>query len=364
MHLTTSFYRRLFTSLSLLLCLIACDSPPAEKADKNSTPRPVKLLELKYANKIGFLAHPALIHSEQLRELSFEQSGVIENLLVVEGQRVKQGDILAQLDQHNINDKLRSARAEFNNLDDNYKRAQRLISEGAISRSELKQRKSQRDISRAQLSSAEKALKDTTLIAPYNGHIATVSLKKHQSVQAGNTVISLLGQGGLQAKINVPAHIIARAKNKKVQNRGNYLTLAASPTTQIPIHFKEISLEADTLSQTYEVRFSFEAPAELIVLPGMAATLWLKDNKINSDSQTIKIPLSAIFKEAETHYVWLLNKDDMSVVKQPIKIAPAVGAQLTILSGLSVGDSIVISGVSYLSAGMKVRAWSINSTPH
>jgi len=361
MHLTTSFYGRLFTSLSLLFCLIACDSPPAETTNKQAHPRLVKLLELKHANKLGFLAYPALIHSEQLSALSFEQSGVIKNLLVVEGQRVKQGDTLARLDQHNIKEQLRSTRAEFNNLEGNYKRAQRLIGEGAISRSELEQRKSKRDISQAQLSSAEKALKDTILIAPYDGHIATVSLKDHQNVQAGNTVISLLGQGGLQAKINVPAHVIAGAKNKKDHNLGNYLTLAASPDIQTPIHFKEISLEADALSQTYEVSFAFKAPDELIVLPGMAATVWLKDNQV--DTPIIKIPLSAIFNEVDTHYVWLVNKDDMSVVKQPIKIAPAVGAELSVLSGLSVGDSIVISGVSYLSAGMIVRAWSINSTP-
>jgi len=352
-------YPRLIANLILALCLSSCDSNTVEVDNPTKQPtRPVKLLEIKHNDTPIYVRYPALIHSKKLTELSFEQSGVLNELFVVEAQYVNEGDILASLDQRGLKDKLASAHAEFNNHNSNYKRATRLIGEGAISRSELEKRKSERDISQSQLNSAEKDLQDTVLLAPYAGNISKVSLKKHQTIQAGNPAITILGQGGLQAKINVPSSAVAHSKGKARDLKDNYLIVGSAPSIRIPIQFKEASLEADPTSQTYEITFSFTAPDDLIVLPGMSATLWLKTSTASTEQVLIKIPLSAITTIAEKNYVWLLNRKDMSVSKQPIEVEQSVGAELTILSGLTTGDVIVISGLPYLSEGMKVRSWS------
>ena len=105
--------------------------------------------------------------------MSFEVGGILKELLVVEAQKVNQGDVLAKLDQRDLQAKLKSARAQFDNADAEYQRALQLIKGDVIfSRSTLEQRKSQRDVSKAQLETAEKALQDTVLLAPYSGNIA------------------------------------------------------------------------------------------------------------------------------------------------------------------------------------------------
>ena len=114
-----------------------------------------------------------------------------------------------------------------------------------------------KDINKAKLESAQKALNDTVLRAPYSGNISKIDLKNNQVIQQGNPVISMLALTKLEAKINLPSNIVAKAK---VENYNNpiHIVLNAAPEQEIPAFIKEVSLEADPASQTYEVTFYFE----------------------------------------------------------------------------------------------------------
>ena len=180
-----------FTGFSLILAsvflLVACDAEPPSSEDETETlVRPAKLIDVGYTHSDDFLNYPAVIKSQKLSRLSFEVGGVLKELLVVEAQQVKQGDVLAKLDQRDLQTQVKSAQAQFDNANAEYQRAMRLMKEDAISRSNLEERKSKRDVSKAQLDTAKKALQDSVLIAPYDGSIAKIQVKKQQAVQAGS----------------------------------------------------------------------------------------------------------------------------------------------------------------------------------
>jgi len=190
--------------------LTACDSEtPKSDNETDSLIRPAKLLEVGQIKSDDFLNYSAVIKAQQLSVLSFEVSGTLKELLVVEAQEVQQGDVLAKLDQRDLQTTLNSAKSQFDNANAEYQRAVRLMKESAISRSVLEQRKSQRDVDQSQFELAQKALQDAVLLAPHAGYIAKVSIKTKQAVQAGEPAISILGGGGLEASINLPASILA-----------------------------------------------------------------------------------------------------------------------------------------------------------
>ncbi len=156
-----------FPSLSIFVIfwLTACNSESSSPANKTEALiRPAKLIQISQTNSNDFLNYPAVIKSQQLSVLSFEVGGMLKELMVVEAQKVKKGDMLAQLDQRDLLSKLKSARAQYENADAEYQRASRLIKEDAISTSVLEQRKSKRDVSKSQLETAEKALQDSVLV--------------------------------------------------------------------------------------------------------------------------------------------------------------------------------------------------------
>lgn len=157
---------------------MACDSETSSDKNVQDIARPAKLMTIGQVGTQNLLSFPAVIQSQKLSELTFEVGGVLEELLVVEAQKVKEGDVLATLDQRDLNEKLNSARAQYDNAEAEYQRALRLIKEDAISRSKLDERKSKRDVNKATFKTAKKALDRTVLRAPYSGAIAKISIEK------------------------------------------------------------------------------------------------------------------------------------------------------------------------------------------
>jgi len=361
------YYLTIFRNLTriswlfgLILVLSSCGEESTSNVKKPEDEiRPVRLIEVGGNNNNKFLNYPAVIKSQQLTTLSFEVAGVVNEVLVTEAQKVNQGDILAKLDKRDLNAKLSSARAEYDIANSDYQRAVRLLKGDAISRSELEKRKSKRDVNQAKLETAEKALGDSVLIAPYAGNIASLMIQKQQAIQAGEDAISILGLGNLEATINLPSRIIAMARKRKDPQEYSYITLDVAPDRQIPARYKETTLEADAASQTYAVTFAFDAPEGINILPGMNATVWFIDpSQSGVGSDGLSIPLSAISIDGEQKYVWAVNTESMTVSKKNITIEDGVGEYLNISSGLEAGETIVATGTSSLSEGMKVRPWT------
>lgn len=338
--------------------LTACDSeaPVAEKTEV--LVRPAKLLQVGLANRDNFLNYPAVIKFQDRSALSFAVGGTVKELPVIEAQEVKKGDVLAKLDQRDLLAKLSSARAQYKNANIEYERAVNLVKADAISRSKLDERKSQRDVNKSALETAQKALQDSVLVAPFDGAIAKVSIKKRQVIQAGADAITILGEGKLEAKINLPSSLIAKSQQREKSPESSYVVLDAAPGRRISAVYKEISLEADAATQTYEITFTFESPQDLVILPGMNGVVWLKDPDKSGSDNKISIPLTAIATDGNQKYVWVVNSSSMTVLKRNIVIEPDVGSTLVVNSGLESGETIVAAGISILFEGMKVSAWS------
>lgn len=342
-------------SLSLLL-LTACE----KEAPKTSAPmvRPVKIVTIEAANNLETNRYPAVIQAAGAVDLTFQVGGLLQELPVTEAQRIQQGELIAKLDQRDYISQVNSARAQYELADQEYQRALRLIQEDAIAQRELDQRKSQRDSAKAQLDTAQKALADTELRAPYTGLIAKLPVKRLQTIQAGTAIASMIDGSSWEAKINLPASVVASTPTR--QEEGIYVVLNAAPETQIPATFKEATLEADVVSQTYAITFTFKKPDNLVLLPGMSADLIIQSSTRQAGAQNkgVAVPLAAVQSNGQGQFVWVVNNDSMAVTKRPVRIQEGIGETLVVTEGLMVGEAIVTAGAAYLSEGMQVRPWA------
>ena len=351
---TKYFYILMFFLLS------ACEVDNSTIVDvANKKVRPVKLITIGADKSENLLNYPAVIEAAESSSLAFEVSGELKELFVNELQLVEKGEMLARLDQRDYQAKLDAALSQYKNANSEYQRAVNLYKEDAISKSKLEQRKSQLDISKTELKSADKALESTILVSPFSGVVAAVYIKENELVKAGQEAIVIQGKKGLEAKINLPASVIATASKENNRKRNEFIVLEAAPGRHIPATFKEISLRPDTVTQTYEATFSFKAPEDLNILPGMNATVWFDDpSTINDRTDTVRVPLTAVIAEDDQKYVWLVDSSTMIVSKKMIVIEAGVGENLKVISGLQNGDVIVAAGISLISDGMEVRPWT------
>lgn len=348
----------LATTLSIsLLTVAACGSDTAEEV-REPLVRPVKLLTLATASNLQTSRYPAVVSAGRFSELSFQVSGLIEEIAVVDAQEVNAGDLIARLDQRDFQSNAVSARSQFQNAEEEYQRAVRLAAEDAIARSVLEQRESQRDVARAQLDTAEKALQDTVLKSPFKGVVAQVPVRERESIAAGQLVAALMDTGTLEVTVDLPARVIA--ESLEVEDRGSFVILEAAPDKRITATFKEADLLADTASQTYGVTFTFEPPGNLVILPGMNATVELSSARVSEAGAGNRksVPISAIGSDGESTYVWVVDQDSMTVSRRDVTIADGVGEYVIVTEGLAPGETIATAGASFLAEGMQVRPWT------
>lgn len=346
-------------SLMITLPLIGgCqDDTTATVKDAKEVIRPAKLIKIGQVQTSHFLNFPAVIEVSQSSQLAFQVSGKVDTLAVRDSDEVKQGDVLAQLDKRDYQSKLNVAKAQFENSKAEYERAKQLMDTKVISKSELARKKTDYEVTQSQMVSAQKALDDTTLRAPFTGNVANVLIEPQETIQAGQTVVTLLSLAKLEAKINIPSNIILRAPKEESEAPRAYIVLDAAPNLKIDASFKELNLEADLNSQTYEVVFGFDAINDLNILPGMSATLWLEPPTQAKKSSNIAVPLTAIGSNGDATFVWVVDEKTMAVSKRDVVLKPGVGANLEVVSGLTKGETIIAAGIDSLVQGTKVRAW-------
>lgn len=336
-----------------LLVAVACDRDDAEST-REPVVRPVKLLTVSPPSGKQLFRYPAVISAGQYAELSFQVNGLIEEVLVVESQKVSKGDVLARLEQRVFQNRVTTARVQYKSAVTEYQRAVRLDRENAIASSVLEQREAQKDVAKAQLDTAEKALEDSILRAPFSGDIAQVFIRKTQNVSAGQPIVKLINVDTLEVSIDMAATLVAQSQ--EYDNLGNYVILDAAPNERMKTTLKESTLLADSATQTYRLTGTFIPPANLMVLPGMNATVEIDAVK-RSESKKISVPLAAIFSDGDEKYVWVVDNGTMVVSRREVTVADGIGEFVIVTEGLAASDTIAIAGASYLADGMQVRPW-------
>ena len=351
---------RIALALTLSIALAATISCGREDTEQTREPavRPVKLITLSPASDLQTSRYPAVVSAGRFSELSFQVGGLIEEIAVVDSQQVNEGDLIARLDQRDFKSQVASARSQFQNAEEEYQRGLRLVQQDAIARSVLEQRQAQRDVARAQLDTAEKALEDTVLRAPFKGVIARVPVRERESIPAGQAVATLIDMDTLEVSVDLPARVIA--ESQEVEDRGSFVILEAAPDTRIAATFKEANLLADTASQTYAVTFTFEPPENLVILPGMNASVELSSARRSETmpSNRISVPLSAIASDGDSTYVWVVDQQTMTVSRRDVSVADGIGEYAIVTEGLAPGDTIATAGAAFLAEGMQVRPWT------
>ena len=344
------------SSLILCACLAASCGGQSEEASEPPV-RPIKLVTVEETSNRFPVNYPAVIEAAQSSVLTFQVNGLLQELPVTEGQPVEKDQLIAKLDQRDYQNQFNSAKAQYDNAESEYQRAQRLSEQNAISRSVLEQRRSQRDIAKAQFDTAKKALDDTELRAPFTGQIAEISVENFQNVNAQQAIVTLQSIGNVEAVIDVPARILAYVP--QINPVDTTVTLDAAPNVKIPAIFKEATGQADPTTQTYRARFTFSPPDNLLILPGMTGAVESTFVYLGDQYDLgVSVPTSAVLAEGDDRFVWVVDQETMTVSKRIVAISEdRFGEEVAITEGLGDGEVIAGAGASYLQEGMKVRAW-------
>ncbi|UZE97658.1 efflux RND transporter periplasmic adaptor subunit [Alkalimarinus alittae] len=345
-------YQR-FIPLVISLALMGCGQE--ETGSAKEIIQPAKIMIVKGASNEVNRQLPGTVRASQRVNLSFQVPGQLKFFPVKEGQKVLKGEVLGRLDDRDYRSNLSAARADLINAESNFKRAEGLLVKKFISKAEYDKLKAALDVARSNSEKAEKALDDAELKAPFTGTIAKRYVENFQDVQAKQAVISLQDISQLEVVINISESLVSRRNNDKDSLKVS-ATFDAFPDEQFDLFVKEFSTEADSNTQTFEVVLGMNDTKGIALLPGMTAKVMA--SKVNTDavSSTYLLPLHAVVADEDSNaFVWVVDKSSTSVTKKPVVMGALKGSSEIEVTGIDLGDMVVVGGVTKMREGKIIR---------
>lgn len=304
-----------------------------------------------HAHKGDFsVTYPGILKAASDVKLSFRVAGPIHRIWVKEGQYVQKGALLAQLDPRDYSLQYEAAAAGYKQVKGETDRIIELYQTNSVSENDYDKAVAAQKQAWALYHARLNALEDTKLKAPFSGYIQKKYFSGYEVVNQGVPVLSMIDDDYLEVNADIPAEDFIRS--------GDFLDYRMKvdvyPDTLFALEFVEMNRQAN-FNQLFQARFRLKRSKEVLLAPGMSASVTIQYKPENEKFSVI--PISALIEDNGHSYVWRVEGSARKVVrKSPVEVYQVLKDGTVIVSaGLQAGDVIVSAGVNGLKEGQKIR---------
>ncbi len=319
--------------------------------------RPIPTAEaVQYLPKQSF-RYPGKVKAAHRAALSFQVAGQIEKLNVLEGQQVKKGEILSQLDQKSLAYAVKAARAKFLASKQDYARASELFQEKVISKAQLDSAHSAFDIARAELDIQEKFLADSRLVAPFDGLIAKRYVERKEHVAKGKPVLLLQDIAGIEVEVQLPEQLVARGGTDVIDRL--QVSFDACPDQVFAASAMELSMESSKDTGTYTLVITLPSPPDRKILPGMTATVTgsiISSADDITGKHAVLVPVEAVaFTPDSQAFVWVVDAQTERAQKRRVTVGAMHDNSIELTTGVQAKELVAVAGLNSLNEKQRVR---------
>ncbi len=297
--------------------------------------------------------------------------GSISVLRVREGDRVKKGQLLAQLDAQENQATAAVATAVIDEAhrgldealsrkklaDATFDRYQNLYKEQAVSRQEFDVRQTEKDMAAQGAARAESRLKQaqegarasttmsdyTRIIAPISGIVASKQADLGATVFPGQPLMTIEDDGSYQLELALPESIAARVRP------GTPLQVTVDAIgSSFAARIDEIVPTADPGSRTFMAKIALNQKGLKSGMFGRGSV------SLGTSTSGMTVPKRAVVERGALTSVWGVDKDNIARMRI-VKVGKQTGERVEILSGLSEGDRVVVTGALKVTEAAKVE---------
>ncbi len=348
----------LFTCIAGLLSLTACQ----KQEQATSGPALVRLCTVQGVDEAEHASYPGRTRATQTSNVAFRVSGTLAKVNVKEGDAVREGQILAQLDDRDYRVQLNAVQAEYEQTKADCERIIGLYEDGSTTAQNYDKARYGLEQITAKYQHAKDQLADCQLRAPFNGYIQTILHENHETVGAGMPVLTMFCSDGVEVVINLPAVEFLRASSFDSYT----VSFDVLPGETFPLRLINIAQRANA-NQLFEARFLLDrstANGKLLqkIAPGMTAIVDIKYKE--NGTAPVKVPAGAVFNDGNQTYVYVYKSagENVGTIERTAVTVDALRSDgdVRVKTGLKAGQRIVESGVHHLKNGQTVRP---NPTP-
>jgi len=346
----------------LILLTTACDPKTQETAPQ---PRMVKVTMVTAAGQAQQRVFPARIESGDATDLSFKRGGQIETLDIRQGTSVKQGQPLAQLNTREVLQRVKDRQTSATLAQRQFDRFQTLAGRQAISKAEMDVQRATRDSAIAALKIAQEELNQMTLVAPFGGVAASVHVRNHQVVSAGQPILTLTRTDLLDVVFSIPENLF---KTLDIRN-ANYrpvVKINSMPDREFSAVYKEHTGSSDSNTLTWQVILTLPRPEDFPVVGGVSGTVTINLANLPAGARqnALVVPVEAVFNPDNSPrnepHVWVVqgDGDKLQLEDRKVSVGQVTAQGVIVTEGLKAGERVVAAGVGELHAKQPVRIWT------
>lgn len=315
--------------------------------------RPVKTIIIEDQQLGSDRNFPGRVDAVQRAQVSFRVAGKLIKIHVKEGDSVKKGQLLAELDPTDYQITLNSRTATYNSTKADYARGKELVADGYISRTQFDKMQADYTTAKSNLNQAQQDLKYTRLSASFDGVIAKRHVENFEEVQAKQEIFNLSDVSQVEVKIAVPEGVMRLGREQRDKLKA-FASFADSSTQRFLLTLKEVSTKADPQTQTFEVTFVMDQPKQLMLLPGMTANVQIE---LASPliSKYILLPTTAVKGASDmSPTIFVVDPQTSTLKERVVKVGSMEGSHIQVTDGIEIGERVVVAGISFMREGEKV----------
>ena len=340
----------------LCLVLLGACNKPAPTAEI----RPVRAVTAVAGSEGEPVSLTGHIRAQKEESLAFRIDGRMIKRHVEVGQAVRPNDLIAELDPvpqrdalHQARAKLAAAEATLHEAINNMERKRTLTDQGWSTKVEydaaeraLETAKAQLDVAKAQLHEAEDHFSYSELRADAPGVVISRSAEAGEVVRAGQTIVTVAQEGGMDAVFDVPATLMRQTSPDVVVT----VSLTDDPRIRTTGRVRETAPQADPTTQSFRVKVGLDKAPEAMQL---GATVFGQTRMLGSKG--IELPATALTMVDDKPAVWVVDPKSLQVSLRTVELGRQASSSIVVSKGIEAGELVVTAGVHALRPGQKVR---------
>jgi membrane fusion protein (multidrug efflux system) len=311
-----------------------------------------KLVALETLGTAGFTHYVDLQGKIDATNISYVappngQGGVVKALYVRQGQSVRKGQALAQLDDQLIRQQIEPLRVQLTAAEDTYRRTQNLWDQGIGTYQQVLTAKTQTETLRRQIGILQQQASLMTVVAPNSGVADQVNVRVGETftgMTAMGPQISIVNTGNLKIVADVPENYLGKigvgsAIKVQLPNANNRII-----ETKIQVAGKTI----DPSKRAFYIEAPI--PSDPDFKPNQVAIVKIQDY---ATANAITIPVNTLQNDEQGKFVMVAVKEGNNLIarKRKVVIGELYGERLEVKSGLQSGDVLISDGFQNLYEG-------------
>lgn len=270
-------------------------------ANKPETASPVTAMTVAASEWTPVIETTGLVRPNQGAMLSSQNAGTVAKVLVSNGQQVKKGDLLVELDSSVERASLAAAEAQLPSLRATYQRYASLIASGSVSRQELDSAKAAYDAQAANINSLKATIERRQIVAPFDGKAGIVKVNVGQYVNVGKEIVRVEDRSSMKVDFAIAQNLLDRL------HVGQKVTATADARKGETFAAKITAIEPaiNTSTGLIDVQATFEPEDGAKLLSGMFTRL---NVALPTEHSQIVVPQVAVSYNMYGESLYVLTK--------------------------------------------------------